>query len=92
MKLTKTKLRQIIKEELAEGYPDGPGQRTLAALDASAAQDALDELHQLYPKLIAQVDQGELLSALVAAAPDIPGTKYWTQWQVPLFKILEDLT
>jgi len=91
MKISKSQLRQIVKEELAEGYPDGPGPRTMAALDASAAQDALSELQGRYPKLIAQIDQGELLSALAAAAPDIPGTKHWTQWQVPLFKILEAL-
>jgi hypothetical protein len=39
MKITKAKLKQIIKEELAEGYPDGPGSRAQSKRDIKKEKD-----------------------------------------------------
>ena len=89
MKITKTRLRQIIKEELSEARysrPDATEQ------DIRDAEEVLVELAEQYPGLIAQFGEEQILQGLIWWSSNIGGGKHWTKWQPALLKVLEELS
>ena len=89
MKITKTRLRQIIKEELSEARysrPDATEQ------DIRDAEEVLVELAEQYPGLIAQFGEEQILQGLIWWSSNIGGGKHWTKWQPALLNVLEELS
>ncbi len=89
MKISKAKLRQIIKEELHEARysrPDATEQ------DIRDAEEVLVELAEQYPGLIAQFDKEQILQGLIWWSSNIGGGKHWTKWQPALLNVLEELS